>query len=1485
MSLFSRLLKRSITEFLHKWRNWIIAFCLLFMLSIGVSIYFGKQADRVLIDLMTDFVRQKSNGFYRIGFNHIDFLINSRSFRITDFRFAQTNALNGYDNTPEDINYLYEAEIPEIKIKIIDFWSIFILKKLRVAGIELNEPVVKIINLNKSREPKKLSLEAGNMYSLISGHLSELRINDFSIIGGDLFYETLAAPEFDSFRIRNFDFSVRNFLLNATAVRDDGKFLYTDDITLELGEQIILLKDSIHKIEFDKFYISTRANELIFENFRLTKYYDRAESTSHDHYQITLPYFKLSGIDFLSAYHNNHLIIDSIHIPSPDVDLNLSITKTVKKPGKNELLDLIMMYHEKLYVGDFNITNAKVQLRHARETGEINIQTGLINAAMSNIRLDQEIYSQHHYGFDFDQIDLIIKNYHTELPDSAASISVGEICITSNPMTYTLTDVKIIAGDSSDLNKNQIDVKAPFIVLTGFDLPQYINSDSMTFKELYLEQPEILFVFRDSKPRAEKVNSPGGYFGLYKIINSLSPLVAGEKVIVQDGVFSVSHPGIHASAALSKVRLELLDLYVDSLRANSRDVFGGSELICSVGKGNIAYEDVDLEMEKMMYFSSTKNLKIESVEIKNSGVNKRTPDSFQFSNVSIRGIDANSIAQTKKIDLDALLVQQGNIQIYREPKDSIDNQIKIPELETDVPLFIKNVSIEKTDITYRLKDQWAFKAKDGELKVTELRFIQSHGASFFDRIDFEKIVNIGLDDYSFLIENKKHLLEINKVRFESDGEVKIDSLKLSPYGPVRDRFNVAAPSIRCTGIDLKRVLRNSYYSGKEIIIENPVIDLSITSKENQKISSLDLNYIPLLMRKGFYGLKTDLFQVIDASVNIETASDSVASVLECDLLNLDILDFEVDSTKKMAPDRFLFSHNVVLHGDYISLYQPVNGNFLGVNHVDISTLEKNIFLEGLLITTNNHKNTGSTDKLKLSLDHLDFINIDLFKLTQNHVLKIDRINLTNASLKISPANKANGQSTGKNKRTGNIENGAENIDSLFPSGSNYFGVKHRKPGPGSFQLYHYDYLFDTLLIKNVDIGQCLISGSDLSVENPAEGRTNLRLPDIWFLAEGIRYNPVSARDSTRILYSDHVTTKLGNLHYNFPDKLNSIRVDEIIFNSSDSSMLIKYPLLEPLVNKYNYGPAKGYQSTWMRIENDSIRLQGIDFLKMINNGILNAKSLSIHKADFEIYRDKRVPFPEWQLKPLPQTAFNDLDFTVSIDSVKLIDSYISYLEQTDKTSSPGEVSFYNLDAKIINITNDSIRIARQPATNISATTRLYNKALINAQFQFDMLNPDQIHTYGVNVDSIDLTEFNRILVPTALTQIKTGKSKRIVMTARANENYSYGEMRFFYNDLKVQLLNPETETSKGLGNVLGSFFANTFIIRTNNPKNFVLRKGDIFFERDEKRAIFNYWTKTFLSGVVSSIGATNNKKKIRKMQKQALKELKLKQDENQHLDR
>ncbi|MCK5103178.1 MAG: hypothetical protein KAR17_10190, partial [Cyclobacteriaceae bacterium] len=363
------------------------------------------------------------------------------------------------------------------------------------------------------------------------------------------------------------------------------------------------------------------------------------------------------------------------------------------------------------------------------------------------------------------------------------------------------------------------------------------------------------------------------------------------------------------------------------------------------------------------------------------------------------------------------------------------------------------------------------------------------------------------------------------------------------------------------------------------------------------------------------------------------------------------------------------------------------------------------------------------------------------------------------------------------------------------------------------------------------------------------------------------------KDSNRIFYSDNLMAKIKNFNYVLPNNMSAIRIDELKLNSKDSSIHATNFGLIPLVGRYDYGRVKGYQSTWLQITNDSISFGKVDFLDIFNNNSFNAQTLEVNKLDISVFRDKRIPFPEWQRRPLPQANLRNMNFIFNVDTISLHDGFISYQEHSEKAYTTGEVFFSDLDATILNLTNDSIRTLSSPNARIGVTAKVFGKGNLKAEFLFNLVDMDNIHTYGIVVDPFDLTEFNRILIPSASVQISSGYNQKIIMSAKATEDYSYGEMKFYYEELKIALLNRETETPKGLGNALGSFFANTFIIKSNNPRNLFLRKGDIFFERDKKRAIFNYWTKTFLSGVVSSIGATNNKKKIRKMQEENLKEI------------
>jgi hypothetical protein len=1437
---------------LHKRKKWIVSLSIVFCFLIGLNYLVNRYVDEVVGNLIREFVREKSDGFYTVEFDDIAYILNNGRFLVTDFEFSirQDQPKSQVADTL-DHSYTYTATIPKLHIDIIDFWSVFIRKKLRVIGIEIYSPIINITNLNKYKHPKKISFEAGNLYKVLSLHLEELQINNFAITEGALNYHTLGGADYDNFQVNGLNFKVQNFLVNKSSAQRDDKFFYTDDIFLETGNQELLLKDSIHKVSFDKFYISTRTNELGFENLNVTQRKDpEADKLSHDRYEISLPDLRFAGVDFVSAYNDNLLLIDSIHIGQPVIDLIKRAKKTAKKPERDNLLDLFMMYHDYLEINHLHLAEARLILTDETGPHPKKYNVDHIGATVSNIKIDTSHSSIHAYGFDFSKIDLVVKDYEVTLPDSANTIKFAEFTMSSEPYTITLKDLSV-QPDGRRTTANSIFAHIPYLVVTGFDVAKAINRDTLQIKEFYVENPEI----KISPARSREVNSTAldtaGLFGLYTKINSVFALFEIDRFNINNGKLNFSNPDAASAIDLHNLNLSLKNIKVDSILCREKSLIGKSRYDISFKNSSFSSENGEAKLESLNFAFMGGHLKIDNLNYKKSGETAGAETTFYLGSISVTGIDPDEILFSSKISLDTLAFQNADISLNALSFSKSKMEGFSTEHPPLPPITVKHFVVDHCAIDYNSENGPVFSTDNVNINISDLSLDQSLGDKPMNMFDFRRINKISVQDYNLFLTGQEHLLEIKELDMVDNSTVSISNISLIPSGKPNNQYRIHAPKILVTGVDLKKILKDSYYDGDEIIIDQPTLFLKLAQGRQEKLTNMDLGFIPLLLRDKFLGAQANCFQVHDASILVrqKTANDSL--IVECDKLDLTVEQFRVDSTTEMVPDQFLFANDVKLMGEYLSFYQPGSGHFYSINHCDLSTKERDIRLDGIYVNTSIGNLSDEDGKMKLTIDFLNMVDLDFFNLTQNKKLDLSQISIDNCKMVLVPP--------------------AKKVDSE-QSGTSGSGIRE-------FRIYEQNYPFDTMLLKSINIGQLFVTNSELIVDDPVEQRTNLVLPDIWLLAEGIKYNPVTALDSTRIFYSDNIVTKLTNLSYVLPDNLAAIKVHELSLNSQDSTVKIRNFILDPLISKYDYAYAKGYQSTWMRLENDSIVINKVDFLGIINNKTFRAGKMDIARVDFEIYRDKRIPFPEWQRRPLPQTELKDLGFTIQIDTINLNDSYIGYQEHAEKSNTPGEVFFTDLNARVVNVTNDSLHTLKFPRTNISAAAKVYGKGEVNAQFQFDLLNPENIHTYGVEVDSFDITEFNRILIPNASAQVKSGKTERIVMTARANNEYSYGEMRFYYHDLKVQLLNRESETPKGLGNILGSFFANTFIIRTNNPKNFVLRKGDIFFERDEKRAIFNYWTKSFLSGVVSSIGVANNKKKIKRMQEENLKKIQQKKSE------
>jgi hypothetical protein len=255
----------------------------------------------------------------------------------------------------------------------------------------------------------------------------------------------------------------------------------------------------------------------------------------------------------------------------------------------------------------------------------------------------------------------------------------------------------------------------------------------------------------------------------------------------------------------------------------------------------------------------------------------------------------------------------------------------------------------------------------------------------------------------------------------------------------------------------------------------------------------------------------------------------------------------------------------------------------------------------------------------------------------------------------------------------------------------------------------------------------------------------------------------------------------------------------------------------------------------------------------------------------DTYKDKNYPFPEDARQPTVRDFIKNVPFYLKLDTIDLQQGQVNVELLAEDGEEPAKIFFENLQAKAFNISNDSMLFRNGSELKLQASTNIMGEALLKAAFTFDMQDKDGNYVYTAQLGSMDMQHFNQLLEPIAYVKVRSGKIDTVNWRVEANKYYAIGSMDFFYDKLRISILDRDADT-RGMDKGLASFFANTFIVNTSNPYLFIIREGDIYAERDVRKAIFDHWAMSSLSGIVSSIGSGKTKKKLKQAQHEALKE-------------
>lgn len=320
--------------------------------------------------------------------------------------------------------------------------------------------------------------------------------------------------------------------------------------------------------------------------------------------------------------------------------------------------------------------------------------------------------------------------------------------------------------------------------------------------------------------------------------------------------------------------------------------------------------------------------------------------------------------------------------------------------------------------------------------------------------------------------------------------------------------------------------------------------------------------------------------------------------------------------------------------------------------------------------------------------------------------------------------------------------------------------------------------------------------------------------------------------------SSEKLSELLNMDVSF-ESYEFIGVNDLMINGL--SIVTPYPQSE--YNKHNK-----YHTDWFSIKIYKIRLNNFDYQRLIREKKFHASSITIDSAEIDVYRDKTLPDPPFEHKPLWASMLRKLNTELHLDTLYIRNSNVRYFEKSLHSEIPGRVHFANTYATCYGISNNAEKLKSNPILEIDMQAEAMGVSKIEAKALIDLSSRNDAFTLSARAAAFDAVSMNRILSGVLPVSITDGRVKGLHLDMTANENTASGTVEMEYEDMEFELF-PGDEHSH-LKSFLANMAAKAIIHKENLRSNKNFRTGVISFDRNKDRSIFNYWWKATQTGIV-----------------------------------
>ncbi|RAI83932.1 AsmA family protein [Algoriphagus yeomjeoni] len=702
-------------------------------------------------------------------------------------------------------NHIMRISLPKLALTQANLKGLYNEGVFNIEEMLIQSPKVEITELRQSKQ----NSESVPVKELLKGYMNELAIGTMDLRDGEVQFKNEKGVRSDDIGFEKFSLLLENVFLQPNLDLDSdvrNQFL-ADEMVLSLDKYRLKLRDNLHEFLADRVLIDSKNSRVVVNNFTLRPENPDSAQAILDTYgksvilDISVPEFRVEGIDLMSAYMDEKLIINQIFIPSPvasftkfrknKVDANTTSTLV---ESSDEIEELLTSYFSLIQIDSISFSDGQVQYRNFAGKKNLALSEDSLSLSLKGFHLERGMSKNQGRTFFSDEIDLKLRKYDFSVAGGNYEVDTDGLRFNSRSKTIEIENLTL--SPSSSINsKIALSLNLPSVSFEGVDIESFLFENELQLEKLAVDGSTInLEINRDYQ------NEDAG-----KVAGSVAEKTLPKSIeLVSIGAIEATNSKLSLNYRVGENDFESIQtdfdigikgLILDSA-ANAREDIAGLFDEISLNLNDFSYalpDSIHTIRFSNLYVDNTADETVFSnFEIipRNTYGNPGSPIlSAKIDELGVRNNTIRDIQSTGIFDLAQLRLLNPKIDLY------LDTAPKAPKSRksSDSPsskstgliesVLLQDILVNNGDIIIHNKEtgqipKMAFHKVNFGLK--ELNFdLMNNNAELSPQFLLEKDLSLSLSNYQVYTNDSMNKLSIGKIRY-LDNTIVIDSVYFQP---------------------------------------------------------------------------------------------------------------------------------------------------------------------------------------------------------------------------------------------------------------------------------------------------------------------------------------------------------------------------------------------------------------------------------------------------------------------------------------------------------------------------------------------------------------------------------------------------------------------------------------------------------------------------------------------------------------------------------